>query len=54
MTTKQPKAKSTDEKKTVYIRLDKIVYDRIDQRAKNEKRSWSFVASRILEQGSQA
>ena len=44
--------KEYDGKKTVYIRLDKTVYERIDEQAKKEDRSFSFVAARILTQGS--
>ena len=48
------KKEEPDSKKTVYIRLDKAIYDRIDEQAKREERSWSFVAARILEHGSEA
>lgn len=41
-------------KKMVYIRLDMEVWERIDRLAKLEQRDWSFVASRILDRGSQA
>jgi predicted transcriptional regulator len=41
-------------KKTVYIRLDRATYVQIDELAKKEERSFSFVAARLLEQGLRA
>lgn len=43
-----------DDKKTVYIRLDKETVDRIEKIAKKEERSFSFIAARILDAGSKA
>lgn len=53
---KPAKAKEAESapKKMVYIRLDAAIYERILQIARQEDRPFSFIASRILERGSQS